>query len=403
VGVECDAIPMPDPAWLKTCGRALGRAAARLRATLPASVQRAAFGLPVAYAESTPKLCRERGWTCVELDPPRPRRHVAPRTIGAAHPAFDALPERAYTSPATFVATIPRGSTLGRTGTSITQDGTLLLDASAHLRLRSPLEHRAFTSYLVAPPRKRLPGRVAVLAAAGAGNYFHWMLEALPRLGLLERAGLRLGDIDRFVVPRCRLAALDESLAMLGIGPERIVRAGKWANIEAEELVVVSLAGGLGYPTGESASFLRERIGGAAPRDRASPARILVERPGRRRFANAEDVRRVAAAAGVVPVQLEGRTLAQQAALFAGAELVVAAHGAALTNLAFCAPGTQVIEIFSPAYVNPCYWALAAQAGLRHSYLVGEGTPVADGTATYADIQVPTDLLGSLLAEHEAA
>jgi hypothetical protein len=190
---------------------------------------------------------------------------------------------------------------------------------------------------------------------------------------------------------------------MLGIGPERMVRAGKWANIEAEELVVVSLAGGLGYPTGESASFLRERIGGAAPRDRASPARILVERPGRRRFANADDVRRVAAAAGVVPVQPEGRTLAQQAALFAGAELVVAAHGAALTNLAFCAPGTQVIEIFSPAYVNPCYWALAAQAGLRHSYLVGEGAPVADGTATYADIQVPTGLLGSLLAEHEAA
>lgn len=55
-----------------------------------------------------------------------------------------------------------------------------------------------------------------------------------------------------------------------------------------------------------------------------------------------------------------------QAEAFFGADWVVAAHGAALTNLAFCRPGTRVIELFSSEYVNPCYRDLCTAARLLH-------------------------------------
>ena len=63
----------------------------------------------------------------------------------------------------------------------------------------------------------------------------------------------------------------------------------------------------------------------------------------------------------------------EQVKFFSSADMVVGAHGAALTNLVFCRPGTRVVELFSPHYVNPCYRDLCVAAGLRHAAVIGDG------------------------------
>jgi capsular polysaccharide biosynthesis protein len=69
-------------------------------------------------------------------------------------------------------------------------------------------------------------------------------------------------------------------------------------------------------------------------------------------------------------------SVAEQVRAFADAECIVSAHGAGLTNLAFCTPGAAVIELFAVDYVNPCFWRLATTVeGLRYRYLVGDGRP----------------------------
>ncbi len=66
---------------------------------------------------------------------------------------------------------------------------------------------------------------------------------------------------------------------------------------------------------------------------------------------------------------------AEQVRAFAEAECIVGAHGAGLTNLAFCSPGAAVVELFASDYVNECFWALATTVeGLRYRYLVGDGS-----------------------------
>ena len=77
-------------------------------------------------------------------------------------------------------------------------------------------------------------------------------------------------------------------------------------------------------------------------------------------------------------IELEELSLSAQIALFAGAEAVVAPHGAGLTNLIWCAPQTKVLEIFSPLYVNLCYWAIASVVDADYYYLLGSGEGVVD-------------------------
>jgi capsular polysaccharide biosynthesis protein len=60
-----------------------------------------------------------------------------------------------------------------------------------------------------------------------------------------------------------------------------------------------------------------------------------------------------------------------QAATFAHAELIIAPHGGALTNLMFCREGTKVVELLSSKYPNPCYRNLCGVAGLSYIGIIG--------------------------------
>ena len=56
---------------------------------------------------------------------------------------------------------------------------------------------------------------------------------------------------------------------------------------------------------------------------------------------------------------------------FRSARIVVAVHGAALTNLLFCRPGTLVIELFASNHVKSTYCWLAMRLGLRYRPVIG--------------------------------
>lgn len=63
----------------------------------------------------------------------------------------------------------------------------------------------------------------------------------------------------------------------------------------------------------------------------------------------------------------------EQIKTFSKAKFIVGPHGAGLTNLAFCNPGTKVVEFFSPNYINPCYWHLGTFYDLNYRPFIGEG------------------------------
>jgi capsular polysaccharide biosynthesis protein len=91
----------------------------------------------------------------------------------------------------------------------------------------------------------------------------------------------------------------------------------------------------------------------------------------KRRIVNETDLVKELVLYGFEVVSLSGMSFADQVRLFDEAEIIVGPHGAGFTNAVFAQPGTTLIELFSPSYINGCFWALANACGHRYGFTVG--------------------------------
>lgn len=358
------------------------------------------FGIPKGChpaSQAYARISARAGVRYFPLREARPSRRIAPRTLESrTHRGFAADDD---VEPQTFLIAIPNGRTYDASCAVLTHDDRLLIDVSRQLNLafdsRGIRGHNVFRHFWLRRCR-RLAGRVAVLATAGGENYFHWMTEGLPRLEILRR-GWPGGTaaIDRFIV-NDGPPVIVESLAMMGIEAERLVFASPGSHYEAETLVVPSLVGRCGAVPAWACEFLRDSCG-VSSRGRGS-RRIYVSRRNARyrRVRNEEAVQAALGGYGFEPIVFENLDLASQMALMADVDVVVAPHGAGLTNLLWCPSGAAIVEIFSPNYVNGCYWHLASQLGMEYWYLLGQGDRPDDGGERHDvgdDIVVPIGLL----------
>ena len=90
-----------------------------------------------------------------------------------------------------------------------------------------------------------------------------------------------------------------------------------------------------------------------------------------RRVRNGDDLERALQMSGYKVLEASDTNHPEQIARFASARIVVAVHGAGLTNLLFCRPGTHVVEIFPANFVKSPYWWICRQLGLNHIPVIG--------------------------------
>jgi capsular polysaccharide biosynthesis protein len=113
-----------------------------------------------------------------------------------------------------------------------------------------------------------------------------------------------------------------------------------------------------------------------------------------RRLVNEDEVVRSLAPLGFQKVLLTGMSIEEQVALFAQARAIVAPHGAGLANIAFCRPGTAVVEIVSPDRLWSTYRAIAARRGLDYGFALGDQS---DSALKNGDFRLDTGKLTALL------
>lgn len=245
-----------------------------------------------------------------------------------------------------------------------------------------------------------LPGTTASLVVLGAGNYYHWMLQALPMLGLISDA-VGLDAVDRFLIDPFARPFVHETLARAGIDGDRVrVLDAEPPALRAETLVAATtLLHHLPPPTWATdfvrGLFASELASGGAPAGGGGLYYLRREGEGRnrRRILNENALVAALAPLGFESVAMEGRTVAAQAELFAGARCIVAAHGAGLTNLVFCRPGTRVVEVLPANALVAIYAQLSYRLGLDHHAVVGtEARPPRRWRTFIGDADVVADV-----------
>ncbi len=216
---------------------------------------------------------------------------------------------------------------------------------------------------------RRIEGRTMLLgASSGAHCYYHWMLDLLPRIGVLEKAGISLTDIDHFLVREVNDSFHKETLERLGIDSTRIVTMRDDSYVQCEKLIHVDLNNGINMKMHRMIpNYMKHLFPPKYPL--GDRIKLYISRPAgvRRGIANEEELLPILEDAGFTVTAMEGMSVDEQAQLLARADVLISPHGGALTNMVFCRPGIKVVELFG-RHVYPFYYGLAQMCG--HEYHV---------------------------------
>jgi len=291
------------------------------------------------------------------------------QTVGSAIESLIQLPPN-------FVLSIPHGGISCSEGEVITPCNSLLYDL-ATLWGRSPEEN---------PLLKQCPyssfkyeAVVANVSCLGANNYYHWMLDLLPKIYLLEKVSIH-PDLYYIDYNGCKFQK--ETLETLGIDESKIICASTSEQLICSNLVVPSLPGRIGISPKWAFDFLKRKF--LLPlhekQIKELPKKIYVsrEKAGIRKLLNESKLNKLLKALGFETVFLEDLSVKKQAQLFYYADIIVAIHGAGLTNMVFCSDKTHIIELASPSAVNGCFWPISQQLGIDHTVILGSQKGLSD-------------------------
>jgi capsular polysaccharide biosynthesis protein len=356
--------------------------------------------LPTSIAMTMEEAAATSGGRCVTARPEETASWPAAQGIPEHHPAFAAV--HGEVIPRVAVAELPGGRILGSHRAVITGAGGLVHEISRYFGTTRPRQHPLYLNPFPDPPLD-VRGRLGVLATRGDQNYYHFLVDAICRLGVLEQCP-EIEPPERWYVPTSA-PWQREILAMFGVDESTIIDADQHPHVRAEVLVVP------GLPTVEvvnppwTSEFLRTRMlpHTAAVAPETGP--IYLSRgasANNRMVVNEQQILdEVLLPRGFRVLNPAGLSVADQIAQFGAATAIVTPHGAGMTNVLFASPGCRVVEMFPSSQVlQPCYWRMAhAAPGVEYRYYAGDPTTTRGGLAgmLVRDIDVDPKALAQLL------
>jgi capsular polysaccharide biosynthesis protein len=332
------------------------------------------------------------------LQPPRRITRRLPRTTELEVAAIFHS-EATFDTYERFVGLIRKARIVGDNGYIRLPDGQFAHD---YLTIHAPLttEHPLyFQRWPRGVRRRHWRGSYFSLVSVYCRGYYHWIHDALAALHqVLEW----LPPSTRIIVPDGLSDVQIRLLEAMNVPAQRICCHHSNEIVTVDELYFVPPLTKTRFDDPEVTQWLSDRLRKAFVEPSAVPgqksARLYVSRAkaARRRIVNESEVLAVLQPLGFEVIHAEDLSVDQQAACFAGAEMIVAPHGAGLTNLYFSTPGTKVIEIlFDPIEYRSCYWSLSEAMGMEYIYTVGEAVEIPN--TPEKDIHLPSHQLRAAL------
>lgn len=312
----------------------------------------------------------------------------------------------------TFIAVIPNGRVFSCDGFIRVQD-SLVMEF-----IPQDNSNCAFFAELIrfCKPVKKIDGRVAVIASSYCKGYFHWMIEVMAKLMLLQKEGV---EYDWLYV-NCNSRFMKKTLELFGVDLKKVIQPSRnpysdYSYIEADFLIAPS------YPNRiileNNKKWLTERFLGFYVRDWVLEGlrncilpltqsvdvtgfckRVYISRgdSNYRIGSNEDEIFALFKNKGFKKYTLSELSVVEQAALFGNAEWIAGEHGAGFTNILFCKPGTNILEIFG-ARSGCDYFYISQQLQLHYQCIKTVEFPKGLG---FKSIQIPKKAVADYLELH---
>jgi len=222
---------------------------------------------------------------------------------------------------------------------------------------------------------KKINGTVAVInSTCSSHNYYHWLIETLPRLFLIEKSGI---NPDYYYISN-ELPFHKSAINELGIPEEKIISPQINTCIEATNLIVPSLVFQAKRKTSSTGNYIKslpswacDWLNSLFKINSIKSKNFYISRKNApaRRILNESELILYLESKGFEIVELEGLAIKQQAELFMSASTIVAAHGAGLANLVFCKLGAKLIEFFPNEHPRIYYKIIAENLKIDYNCL----------------------------------
>lgn len=323
------------------------------------------------------------------------RKSRAPDGLEHVHPALR-TEELTFQEP--FLASLPSARMLGPEGSIISSDDGIIAESTWERGLfqRDRIYHR-----LHLPAPQRLSGSYYALTSRFWNNYYHWIIETLPRLFAYSSVS---NERPKLIVNSPLADWQIESLQLLGFGRENLFFLDK-GYYSFEQLHFPSDVGINPVMLNWLQTTLSRTTSAAAPSKRVYITRRAATR---RRLLNETELEPLLREQGFIIAELEKLPFTEQTRLFAEAEMIVGLHGAGLTNMVWAPAGCSVLEIMHPNHVGAMYYMLAEVLQHRYVSLAGQAAGEDDswrhgGSHGHGDFTVPVDKFRDALAELSAS
>ena len=214
--------------------------------------------------------------------------------------------------------------------------------------------------------KKKIKGSVISLLAGGGANnnYFHWLYDVLPRLGILEDTIEKIKP-DYYLIPNNKHSFQEDTLKLLGISQNKLLPSYNYRHFSFDEIYITDHPYNLTNNTlidHENIPFwicewLKKKFlfkNDANDIDDIRVKKIFIDRddvdPKRnsnRRISNENELRSLLKKENFQFIKLSEISFLNQINIFQNANIILGLHGAGFANLSFCKSGTKVVEIRS--------------------------------------------------------
>ena len=347
------------------------------------------FGPPRRWSH-TPEYCSGHGSEWREVVPAGVAARRAPHCVN--YRAAEMLELVATVMPAAGVARL-------RNARVVSPQGWIVAEGDTYLPDHSWYGYRAGSCPIYLhdslAPTARLPGVTLSLCTDWSGNYGHMLFDALPRVSLFERSGYTWDDVSHVLVPDLSSDGRKSAAQLCGIPPEKMVPLSTFSIVECEQLIAPTFPG----LRCNSPTWVGEFWRSKSPHVPQQGRRLFLSRRGSRRtLINEEALTPILDAAGFETIITGADSIRD---LLPQAEIIIGPHGAALTDVMFCHPGSVLIELTPPGHIEPYYYTAADSAGMSYFSILGAYPNGQCGDGNVDDFAIAPEILRQTIAAAE--